>query len=155
MGVEIERKFLVNKSIWANAVKGERHFIKQGYILNSAAKTIRVRTKDDRGYITIKGLSTGASRAEYEYEIPIKDAEELIDKFAESTTTKIRNNIFHGGKLWEVDEFLEDNEGLIVAEIELKSADEAFDLPPWVYKEVTGEEKYYNSNLSLHPYSKW
>jgi CYTH domain-containing protein len=155
MGVEIERKYLVSKDTWDKTIKEETHFIKQGYILNHPGKTIRIRIKDDKGYITIKGLSTGASRPEFEYEIPWEDAKELVDKFCESTTTKIRNIIVHNGKRWEVDEFLEDNKGLIIAEIELKSDDETYDLPEWIDKEVTGEEKYYNSGLSVNPFKNW
>jgi len=155
MGVEIERKFLVDKDTWEKTVKGEKHVIRQGYILNDPAKTIRIRHKDTKGYITIKGISTGASRPEFEYEIPEKDATELLDKFCEFGTSKIRNLIGYKGKLWEVDEFLEDNAGLIIAEIELKSDEEKFDLPEWIAKEVTGEEKYYNSSLSVHPFTGW
>lgn len=155
MGVEIERKYLVNKNIWEKTVKGDSHFIRQGYILTSPDKTIRIRLKDNKGYITLKGLSTGASRPEFEYGIPEEDAKELLDKFCTSGITKIRNKLVFNGKLWEVDEFSEDNEGLIIAEIELRSDEETFDLPEWIEKEVTGEEKYYNSNLSVHPFKKW
>ncbi len=154
MGVEIERKYLVNKNIWEKTIKGDRHLIRQGYILNTPDKTIRIRLKDKKGYITVKGLSAGASRPEFEYEIPEEDAKELLDKFCTSNI-KIRNNIIYKGKLWEVDEFLEDNYGLIVAEIELSADDETFDLPEWIAKEVTGGEKYYNSNLSLRPFKEW
>lgn len=155
MGVEIERKYLVNKNTWDEVIKDNRHFIKQGYILNNPDKIIRIRLTDDKGYINIKGLSTGASRPEFEYQIPEEDAKELLANFCASGTTKIRNKVLYKGKLWEVDEFLEDNEGLIIAEIELTSDDEPFDLPEWIAKEVTGEEKYYNSNLSVHPFKKW
>ena len=155
MAVEIEKKYLVNKSAWNRVTKDERHFIKQGYIVNEPGKTIRIRLKDDKGFITIKGLSKGASRPEFEYEIPGEDAKELIDKFCSSGTSKIRNIIKYKGKIWEVDEFLEENEGLIVAEIELKNEDEIFDLPEWIDKEVTAEEKYFNSNLSVRPFKTW
>lgn len=155
MGVEIERKFLVDTHIWDKTIKDNRHFIRQGYILNTPDKTIRIRLSDDKGYITIKGRSTGASRTEFEYEIPEEDAKELLDKFCTSGTSKIRNKILYKGKLWEVDKFLEDNEGLIIAEIELKSDDETFNMPDWIAKEVTGEEKYYNANLSVHPFKNW
>ncbi|WP_018614216.1 CYTH domain-containing protein [Segetibacter koreensis] len=155
MGVEIERKYLVNKNNWDKLIKDDRHFIKQGYIINSPGKTIRVRLTDNKGYITIKGVSTGASRPEFEYEIPEDDAKQLLDNFCTSAISKIRNNIIYNGKFWQVDEFLEDNEGLIIAEIELADIDEAFDLPVWITKEVTGEEKYYNSYLSVHPFKEW
>ncbi len=155
MGAEIERKYLVNKEIWDNTVKDDKHSIRQGYILNNPDKTIRIRLFDEKGYITIKGLSTGASRPEFEYQIPEEDAKELLDKFCTSLISKIRDKISYKGKLWEVDEFLEDNAGLIVAEIELSDEQETFDLPNWITKEVTGEEKYYNSNLLIHPYKDW
>ncbi len=155
MGVEIERKYLVDKETWSDTVKDDRSFIRQGYILNNADKTVRIRLYDNKGYITIKGLSTGASRPEFEYQIPEEDAKELLDNFCTSRISKIRNKILYKGKVWEVDEFLDDNAGLIVAEIELSDEEEPFDLPDWVAKEVTGEEKYYNSNLSQHPYKNW
>lgn len=155
MGVEIERKYLVDKQIGDNTEKNDRHFLKQGYILNNPDKTIRIRLFDDRGYITIKGLSTGASRPEFEYQIPEEDAKELLEKFCSLSISKIRNKILYKGHLWEVDEFLDNNDGLIVAEIELTSENEKFDLPEWIAKEVTGEEKYYNSNLSKYLYKDW
>lgn len=155
MPVEIERKFLLNSAEWEKLEKPAGNFYRQGYLSNEPAKTIRVRQTDDKGYLTIKGLSVGAARAEYEYEIPHSEAGELLDKFAVSELSKLRYKIMYGGKLWEVDEFKGDNAGLLVAEIELSSEDEKFDLPPWIGEEVTGEEKYYNSNLSVRPYSKW
>lgn len=155
MGVEIERKFLVDKERWDKTEKVDRHFLKQGYILNDADKTVRIRLYDNAGFITIKGLSAGASRPEFEYPIPEGDARELLDKFCTFKISKIRNKILYNGKLWEVDEFLEDNAGLVVAEIELSEEGERIDLPDWIAKEVTGEERYYNSNLSRHPYKNW
>lgn len=155
MGLEIERKYLVDKKIWDKIIKDEKHLIKQGYILNNPDKTIRVRLTDNKGFITIKGLSTGASRKEFEYQIPEKDAKELLGNFCTTSISKIRNKISYKGKLWEVDEFLDDNAGLIVAEIELSMEQETFDLPDWIAKEVTGESKYYNSNLSRQPYKDW
>lgn len=98
MGVEIERKFLVDANSWSKADKGKRQVIKQGYIVNEPGKTIRVRVSDDKGFITIKGLSTGAARSEFEYAIPAEDAIELLDKFCTSYTSKIRNNIIYNGK---------------------------------------------------------
>lgn len=105
--------------------------------------------------MTIKGLSIGATRPEYEYEIPHDEAKELLDNFSISELSKIRYKIMLGDKVWEVDEFLGDNIGLIVAEIELISEEESFSIPKWIDKEVTGEEKYYNSNLTIEPYTKW
>ncbi len=155
MGVEIERKFLVDKEKWVHVTKENGSPYRQGYILTAPDKTIRIRLTDKGGFITIKGLSINASRPEFEYTIPAKDAEELLDKFCTSEVSKVRYKIVHQNKTWEVDEFSGDNEGLIVAEIELKSETEVFDLPPWIDKEVTGDNRYYNSNLSTNPYKNW
>lgn len=155
MPLEIERKYLVNKEIWQETQKPKGMFFRQGYLLTDPNKTIRVRVTDTKSYLTIKGLSIGATRPEFEYEIPKDEAEQLLDMFAISDLTKIRYKVLFNNKLWEVDEFLGNNMGLIVAEIELENEDEAFDLPNWVEKEVTGENEYYNSNLSLFPYKNW
>lgn len=131
------------------------NFFRQGYMISDPGKTVRVRLTDEAGYLTIKGISVGATRSEFEYEIPKEDARELLDNFCSSDLTKIRYKVHHNGKLWEVDEFLGDNAGLMVAEIELSDESESFDIPHWVDKEVTGEEKYYNSRLSQNPYKNW
>ncbi|MEZ4691255.1 MAG: CYTH domain-containing protein [Ignavibacteria bacterium] len=122
------------KNKWEAIEKSNRCFIKQGYILTDSHKTIRIRQTDSKSYITIKGSNVGAIRPEYEYEIPSEDAEELIEKFAVSSITKIRYIIDYKNKKWEVDEFLGDNEGLIIAEIELKDENEEFELPEWIGK---------------------
>ncbi|PWS27050.1 adenylate cyclase [Pedobacter yonginense] len=155
MGQEIERKFLINREQWLEVDKPIGQHFRQGYILTDPNKTIRVRTTETKGFLTIKGISTGASRLEYEYEIPLSEATELLDNFAESELEKIRYVITFREKVWEVDEFLGDNFGLMVAEIELTSEDEAFDLPEWIDQEVTEDQKYYNSNLTLNPYKHW
>lgn len=155
MGLEIERKFLVNQETWQESEKPKGHFYRQGYILTDPNKTIRVRVTDTKSFLTIKGLSVGASRPEFEYEIPKNEAEQLLDMFAVSDLTKYRYKVMFEQKLWEVDVFLGKNEGLIVAEIELSSEDETFSLPDWAEKEVTGEERYYNSNLSNKPFKSW
>jgi len=155
MGVEIERKFLVNKEKWDRVVRNERSLFRQGYIVSDPEKTIRVRLTDKEAFLTIKGLSVGASRPEFEYSIPQEDAQQLLDNFCDSEISKIRYFITHDGKLWEVDEFLGQNEGLIVAEIELESEDEEFSLPAWIDREVTSEKKYSNSNLAVKPYRSW
>lgn len=155
MALEIERKFLVDKSKWSNIEKNNKTFIKQGYILTDPNKIIRIRQTSSKSFITIKGLNVGATRHEYEYEIPSEDAEELIDKFSVTSISKIRYIINLKNKKWEVDEFLGENEGLIIAEIELRDEDEEFELPDWVGAEVTWDEKYYNSNLSENPFRKW
>lgn len=155
MGLEIERKFLVNHEKWAVAEKPKAEFYRQGYLLTDPSKTIRVRATDTKGFMTIKGKSERATRAEFEYEIPKEEAIQLLDMFAVSDLTKYRYKVIFAEKLWEVDVFLDENEGLIVAEIELSSEDESFELPEWAAEEVTGEKKYYNSNLSTLPFSKW
>ena len=155
MGQEIERKYLINQEEWKRLIKPTGEFYRQGYILTDPNKTIRIRVTETKAYLTIKGLSIGATRPEYEYEIPIPDAKELLDSFSISELSKIRYKITHNSKVWEVDEFLADNAGLIIAEIELKSENEQFDLPPWVDREVTSEEKYYNSNLTIKAYTTW
>lgn len=148
MPVEIERKFLVNKERWNLVEKPKINRIKQGYLLTDPNKTIRVRLKNTKGYITIKGLSVGATRQEFEYEIPRKDAEQLLEKFSVSNLEKNRYEILYKGKLWEVDEFLGDNSGLIIAEIELNNESEIFELPNWIEKEVTDNKQYYNVNIA-------
>ena len=155
MAIEIERKFLVNKDKWNEQSKGKGVFYRQGYILIDPAKTIRVRVGADKGFITIKGASVGASRPEYDYEIPAQDAMEMLDNFCASDVSKTSYKLTYGGKLWEVDEFTGKNEGLIIAEIELRDEQEAIDLPDWIEQEVTDQEKYYNSNLSVKPYNSW
>jgi CYTH domain-containing protein len=155
MGIEIERKFLVKKENWNELEKPRGENFRQGYLLTDPKKTIRVRQTSDKGFLTIKGISVGATRAEYEYEIPLEEAQELLDQFAVSELSKIRYKISVDHHIWEVDVFLGENEGLIVAEIELKTEDESFKIPDWIAQEVTAEEKYFNSNLTLNPYKNW
>jgi len=155
MKYEIERKFLVHKDKWSKAEKPEGKIIRQGYILTDPRKTMRIRVISDNAFLTIKGLTNGIKRPEYEYEIPLNDANDLLDEFSESEITKIRYDIFYDNKKWEVDEFHGDNEGLMFAEIELISEDEIFSTPDWIGKEVTGDERYYNSNLSVNPFKNW
>jgi adenylate cyclase len=119
-------------------------------------RTVRVRIEGERAVITIKSKSTGATRGEWEYEIPVPDAAELLERLCEQPLVeKIRHRIEHAGHTWEVDEFLGENAGLVVAEIELGSEDEAFEKPAWIGQEVTGDPRYYNSSLIRLPYSKW
>lgn len=155
MPIEIERKFLVNKKAWEATAKSEGEAYRQGYLLTEAAKTIRVRLTPSKGFLTIKGKSEGASRLEYEYEIPQEEAKELLDNFASSELSKDRFKLAFKGKLWEVDVFHGKNEGLTVAEIELESEEESFEIPEWISKEVTGEHKYFNSSLTLKPFKSW
>lgn len=155
MAIEIERKFLVNKEKWNTVVKQEKSLFRQGYIVSDPEKTIRVRLTDTDAFLTIKGLTIGSSRPEFEYNIPQEDARHLLDNFCNSEISKIRYFIPHENKLWEVDQFLGQNEGLIVAEIELQSEDESFSLPDWVDKEVTVDKRYSNSNLAINPFKNW
>ena len=154
MGVEIERKFLVQGDAWK--ALGEPVFFRQGYLSSQKERTVRVRIEGDRAVITIKGRSVGATRGEWEYPIPVQDAAELLDGLCEQPLIeKYRRKITNGAHVWEVDEFLGANAGLVVAEIELRAEDEAFDKPEWVADEVTDDARYYNSNLIRHPFSNW
>ena len=155
MGIEIERKFLVDSDKWQQAVKPAGTHFRQGYLLNNNHKTIRVRVAGEQGFITFKGPTDGISRAEFEYKIPVTDGNQLLDGFALSEIEKIRYRINFEGKLWEVDDFLGDNAGLMIAEIELESEEEEFVKPDWVTKEVSDDERYYNSYLSVHPFNRW
>jgi len=155
MGVEIERKFLVHKDKWNLVSKPKKDFYRQGYLFSDSNKTIRVRQTNDKGYITIKGASIGLTRPEFEYEIPREDAEQLLNKFCEFELIKVRYKIVYKNKVWEVDEFLGDNLGLIVAEIELKNENEQFEMPDWIANEVTDDNRYYNSCLAKTPYCNW
>lgn len=155
MGIEIERKFLVDHAKWSRVNKPAGTHYRQGYLLNSDHRSIRVRVTDKQGYITLKGALSGISRKEYEYIIPVEDGNELLDGFSESEVEKIRYCIDFCGKTWEVDEFLGNNEGLITAEIELNQEEEQFKKPDWIALEVSDDAKYLNSSLSLHPYKLW
>ncbi len=155
MAIEIERKYLVLQEKWESLIKPEGLFFRQGYLLTDPKKTIRVRLTKDAGYLTIKGLSVGASRPEFEYEIPASEAKELLDNFAVAEIEKRRYKIIFANKMWEIDEFLGDNLGLIVAEIELKSEMEIFELPDFIGAELTGDERYFNSSLSEKPFKNW
>jgi adenylate cyclase len=154
VGVEIERKFLLVGDAWRTL--GQPVLLRQGYLSSDPARTVRVRIEGQGGTITIKGKSLGATRAEWEYPIPLDDAAQLLDTLCERPLIeKYRRRIEHEGHTWEVDEFLGANAGLAVAEIELASEDEAFAMPDWVGEEVTGVPRYYNSSLIRLPYSKW
>ncbi|MEO5649435.1 MAG: UPF0158 family protein [Ginsengibacter sp.] len=155
MALEIERKYLVNHQKWQALSKPAGQHYRQGYLLTDPKKTIRVRITETKSFITIKGESTGATRLEYEYEIPHKDAEELLNNFSTAELEKTRYKIIYKKKLWEVDEFSGENDGLIMAEIELQREDEIFEIPEWIAKEVTGDKRYYNANLVQNPYQNW
>ena len=153
MAKEIERKFLINKDQFKPNDEGD--YIAQGYLSSTPERTVRVRIKNNRGYLTVKGKNTGIIRSEFEYEIPVNDAKELLELCEPSIIVKRRYNINVNGSKWEVDVFEGDNEGLIVAEIELASENETFSKPDWVAKEVSSDVRYYNSHLSKHPFKSW
>ena len=155
MGYEIERKFLVRKDLWYALEKPVGTFISQAYLLNEPGKVIRIRVTDSSGFITIKGAVVNIRRPEYEYEIPHIEALEIIERFTINKIEKIRYNIEFHGHIWEVDEFFGENDGLIVAEIELDSVDEPFKLPGWIANEVSDDHRYYNSYLCEHPFQQW
>ena len=152
MAKEIERKFLVKDGAWRNE-KGTQYC--QGYLNSVKERVVRVRTINDKGYLTIKGLTVGASRLEFEYEIPRQDADLLLDICEKPLIEKTRFKVVEGGFVWEIDEFFGENQGLIVAEVELESEDQDFPKPDWVQEEVTGDPRYFNSNLIKNPYKMW
>lgn len=152
MAIEIERKFLVAGTEWRQA-NGIR--LSQGFLNRDKQRTVRVRIAGQRAFLTVKGETRGASRAEFEYEIPHEDAEQLLALCEGSLVEKIRHVIVHEGRTWEVDEFLGENQGLVVAEIELTREDEFFEKPSWAAREVTEDPRYYNSNLATNPYCMW
>ncbi len=154
MGKEIERKYLIKDDTWRKDASGTTY--RQGYLSTVKERTVRVRTIDDKGFLTIKGITIGATRREYEYEIPTEDANEMLDELCEKPIIeKTRFKIPHTGLTWEIDEFAGVNQGLIVAEVELESEDQNIDFPPWVGEEVSGDPRYFNSNLIANPYTNW
>lgn len=153
MGTEIERKYLVKGDRWKNLAQGVLY--RQGYFATVGKTTVRVRVIGERGYLTIKGENKGILRSEFEYPIPVEDAEEMLDTLCDRPLIeKFRYIIPYGNFLWEVDEFLGDNAGLIIAEVELDSEDRVIVLPDWIDREVS-DPKYFNSNLVKHPYKQW
>lgn len=152
MAIEIERKFLVTGDAWRSA---EAVYFSQGYLNRDKARTVRVRIAGERAFLTIKGLTQGVSRAEFEYAIPVEDARQLLAMCEQPLIEKNRRKIPFAGFVWEVDEFLGENLGLVVAEIELPSEDSKFAKPDWVGEEVTHDQRYFNSNLSQHPFNCW
>jgi CYTH domain-containing protein len=152
MATEIERKFLVEGNPWR---PGTGVPYCQGYLNRDKERTVRVRIAGDKAFLTIKGVTRGASRAEFEYPIPVADAQELLKLSDGPIIQKNRYVIEHEGSRWEVDEFLGDNAGLVVAELELTSEDQPFSHPPWLGREVTDDSRYFNASLASNPYSKW
>jgi len=152
MGIEIERKFLVANDEWRDA---SAVYFYQGYLSREKGRTVRIRIAGEQAFLTIKGATSGISRSEFEYEIPVVDAKQMFSLCDGPLIEKYRRKISYEGMTWEVDEFLGENLGLVVAEIELESEQQAFAKPSWLGEEVTDDDRYYNSNLSLHPFNRW
>ncbi len=154
MAKEIERKFLVVGDAWRALAQGVHY--RQGYLNSIKERTVRIRTVGEKAVITVKGPTVGVTRMEFEYQIPYDDCVAMLDNLAEKPIIeKKRYKVPMGDFIWEIDEFFGVNEGLIVAEIELKSEDQDFKKPEWIGKEVSGDPRYFNSNLVAHPYSTW
>ncbi|PSB18735.1 CYTH domain-containing protein [Phormidesmis priestleyi ULC007] len=154
MGVEIERKFLVTHDSWHDLAPGVLY--RQGYISTQPERTVRVRVAGDRAFITLKGATQGTARSEFEYPIPLEDANEILNVLCVSPLIeKYRHKIELNGLTWEVDEFLGENQGLVIAEVELENADQAIELPDWIGEDVSHDSRYYNSNLVTHPFNRW
>ncbi|BDC98331.1 CYTH domain-containing protein [Persicobacter psychrovividus] len=154
MGKEIERKFLVDTDAYKSLAEGV--YYHQGYLCAEAERTVRVRIAGDTAFMTVKGPTVGASRPEFEYEIPFEEAEEILnDLCLRPTIEKHRYKLPWAGFLWEIDEFHGDNKGLVVAEIELPAEDTEFEKPNWIGAEVTGDPKYYNASLISYPFKDW
>jgi CYTH domain-containing protein len=154
VATEIERKFLVEGDAWRGL--GTAALFRQGYLSTVKERTVRVRLVGDEGFLTIKGITVGATRTEYEYRIPAADAEAMLDHLCERPLIeKTRHIVETGGTTWEIDEFHGVNRGLVVAEVELSHADEEITPPEWAGAEVTDDPRFYNANLIAHPFSEW
>ena len=154
MAKEIERKFLVKNDDFKN--NSVAVLFRQGYLSTDIDRVVRVRIEGNQAKLTIKGRNSGMTRDEFEYEIPVDQAKELLDKLClKPIIEKYRYKVEVDNLIWEVDQFMGDNEGLIIAEVEVPSEDYRFDIPEWIDKEVTGIERYYNSYISQHPYKNW
>jgi adenylate cyclase len=154
MGQEIERKYLVTGDTWRSQGRGIRY--RQGYLSTDKERTVRVRTVGDKGFLTIKGASRGIARAEFEYEIPLDDADAMLNGLCQRPLIeKDRYRIPFGDRVWEVDEFFGDNAGLIMAEVELESEEQVLERPAWIGREVSDDPRYFNANLIANPYRNW
>jgi adenylate cyclase len=154
MGQEIERKFLVRGEAWRTGARGTQ--VRQGFLPSTGTSFVRVRRMGQEATLTIKATAHGFTRLEYEYPIPAKDADEILDRLCERPLIeKMRYKVDHAGATWEIDEFRGENDGLIIAEIELEREDESVELPEWAGREVTDDPRYLNVNLAKAPYSTW
>jgi len=155
MAIEIERKYLLSNDSWRENISKQVEF-QQAYLANNERTSVRIRIEGELANINIKSMTLGRSRSEFEYSIPLADAQELINTLCtQPIVSKTRYWVYYAGKCWEIDEFSADNQGLIVAEIELDTEDESFELPLWVGEEVTHLERYYNMRLRSYPYNQW
>lgn len=155
MGVEIERKFLVNGDAWKKNVSRSIHY-RQGYLCGSTHASVRVRVTDEDARLNIKSATLGVQRDEFEYVIPLDEARQMLETLCEGPLIeKTRHLVEHKGHIWEIDVFEGQNQGLVVAEIELSVEDEAFERPPWVGEEVSHDPRYYNTSLVRHPFCQW
>ena len=155
MGTEIERKFLVTSDDWRDGARAGA-FYQQGYLSSAESCSIRVRVSDKRAFLNIKSATLNITRTEYEYPLPLDDAREILDHLCTGPLIeKTRYFVPYGGFEWEVDVFEGDNQGLVVAEIELEHADQAFDKPSWAGNEVSEDARYYNVCLAKHPFKDW
>ena len=154
MALEIERKFLVRNDDWRRAADGIRY--RQGYLLADPKRNVRIRSGAGKGFVTIKGETVNRARPEYEYPIPVEDADALLDTLClKPIIEKTRYVIDYAGLRWEVDEFEGENAGLIIAEVELTTVDQPVELPHWIGQEVTDDPRYYNASLIRHPFTTW
>ena len=154
MGIEIERKFLIVGEQWRSGAVGARYC--QGYIRTQGNATVRVRIAGQRGFLTIKGPTDGISRAEFEYPIPLAEAEQLLEHLCDRPLIeKIRYQVESHGHQWEIDEFMGENQGLILAEVELNDPEQAIAMPAWAGQEVSSDPRYFNANLAQYPFSQW
>ena len=154
MALEIERKFLLKNDNWKALVK-EEFLIKQGYLNSAKERTVRIRTYGDKGIITIKGKTKNLTRKEFEYAIPLTEALQMLEIAEKPIIEKTRFIVINNGNTWEIDVFEGMNNGLLVAEIELESENEKFEIPEWIGQEVSTDPKYYNACLIKHPFTEW
>lgn len=154
MAQEIERKFLVTDDRWRGAASGQARY-RQGYLANSSTCSVRVRVSDDEAHLNIKSATLDIVRSEYEYAIPLAEGEELLALCEDALVEKRRYFVEYGGLTWEIDVFEGENEGLVVAEIELERVDQEFARPTWLGEEVSQDARYYNVYLARHPYRRW
>ena len=155
MATEIERKFRLSNDSWREQIHSST-LLRQGYLANTTRASVRVRLAANEGWLSVKAMTPGRARSEYEASISIIDANEMLDRLCEGPLIeKWRHIVVHDGSEWEIDEFLGENAGLVIAEFEMESEDEEFSPPPWLGAEVTHDERYYNFRLSQHPWRRW